>query len=109
MALLTAQLVDPAGTQISFVAAAGGGDTFKPTNDRAKLLVNNGGGASINVTIPTPGTVGGLAVADRVVAVTNGTIKAIPLLKNLYQDPADGLIDITYSAVTSVTVAIITD
>jgi len=109
MALLTQQLIDPAGTTVTFAAATSGGDTFKPVSDRAKLLVKNDSGGSINVTLTTFKTVTGLTVPNRVVAVAAGVIKAIPLLKELYADPADGLIDIAYSAVTSVTVAIITD
>jgi len=109
MAALTAQVVDPAGTTVVFSAAASGGDTFKATSDRAKLLIKNDSGASINVTLTVVKTVVGLVVPNRVVAVAAGVIKAIPLLKELYVDPADGLIDIAYSAVTTVTQAVITD
>jgi len=43
------------------------------TNDGKTILrVRNSSGGSLNVTITTPGTVDGLAVADRVVAVGAG-------------------------------------
>lgn len=109
MAALTAQVIDPAGTAITFTAAGGTGDTFKPSGDRAKLIVDNANAGSVNVTIPVHGSVVGLDVPDRVVAVAAGAIAAIPLLKRLYADPADGLIDITCSPTASVTVAVITD
>jgi hypothetical protein len=49
---------------------------------------------------------GALAVADRAVTVTNGTFREIPV-PSRYNDPSTGLASITYSAVTSVTVAAI--
>ena len=107
MALLAHQKISAAaGTAITFAAAAGGGDTYKPTDDASKLLVKNDSAGSIDVTIPVPATVAGLAVSSRVVAVAAGALKAIPLLR-VYADPADDLVDITYSAVTTVTVAIV--
>lgn len=107
MALLTAQKLGvSAGVTLTFAAAAGGGDTFKAEDDLSRLLVKNDSAGSINVTITVPATVAGLAVSSRVVAVAAGAIRAIPLLM-VYVDPADGLLDITYSAVTTVTVAVV--
>lgn len=81
---------------------AGGGDVI--------LLVENGSGSSINVTIQTPATTDGLAVADQVVAVAAGVTKAIgPFRPATYDRPtgaADaGLVYVDFSAVTSVTCA----
>lgn len=109
MALLNAQLVDADGHTVTLAPASVGGDTFKPTSDRAKLMVRNGSGASINVTVATPGTVGGLAISERVMPVAAGAIAFLPLYKHLYANPADGLLSITYSAVTTVDVAVIYD
>ncbi|WP_116051680.1 hypothetical protein [Amycolatopsis palatopharyngis] len=109
MAALTAQVIDTAGTAVTFASADVAGDTFKASNDRAKLKVDNASAGSITVTIPVHRSVVGLDVPDRVVAVAAGAFTEIPLLKSLYADPADGNIDITYSAVASVTVAITTD
>lgn len=109
MALLTAQTVGRAGVQLAFEAADAAGDTFLPTSDRAKLLVRNDDASPHTVTIVTPGTVAGLAVDDTEVTVAAGEIEAVPLYKQLYADPSDGLIDITYDDVTSVDVAVITD
>lgn len=104
MALLSPQQISKAGLAPSTTSAAGGGDTVA-TGDRVYLYVNNGAGAPITVTIATPGTVSGLAVADQTVSVTNGTFKLIgPITRELFGDD-DGIAAITYSSATSVTVA----
>jgi hypothetical protein len=105
MALLTKQDASPlAGNVITPVAAAGGGDTMVG-GQGMNLYVNNGGGAPITVALVTPEVVeGSLAVTDRAVSVTNATFKVIPV-PSRYNDPITGLASITYSAVTSVTVA----
>lgn len=107
MALLEHQLLDPAGTKITFAAAASGGDTYKVDDDKSILLVKNDDAAAKTVTLVTPGTVRGLAIPDRQVTVDAGSVEAIPLYRDLYRDPADGLVDITYSAVTSTSVAVV--
>jgi hypothetical protein len=81
---------------------------------RCFLSVINGGGASINVTVLTPGVVDGdLAVADRVVAVPVGTTpKLIPLTSPNYRQPSSAGADagrayVDYSAIASVTRAVV--
>lgn len=103
MALLTTQQMTSAGAAITAVSAAGGGDTLDISNGRTFLWCNNGGGSSITVTLVTPGTVDGdLTVQDRAVSVTNGTWKMIgPLNPAVY----GSVVSITYSGVTTVTVA----
>ena len=92
------------GATITPVSAAGGGDTMVGGSARF-LYVNNGGGSPITVTLATPETVeGALAVADRAITVTNATFRIIPV-PSRYNDPSTGLTSITYSGVTSVTVA----
>lgn len=107
MATLTRQVLTNVGTEIEFDPAAPGGDKAVPGSG-VKLLVNNASGSSINVILATPGTVDGdLAIADRTVAVAAGTIKGIPLAA-LYANRSDsGLAAWTYSATTTVTVAVI--
>ncbi len=101
MAALSVQQISIAGLTPTMVAAAGGGDTV-PAGDRNFLLVRNGGGSGITVTVTTPGTVGGLAIADATVSVGAGADKLIgPLTASLFGDPAA----VAYSGVTSVTVA----
>ncbi|MFJ2701887.1 hypothetical protein ACIO3R_01645 [Streptomyces sp. NPDC087428] len=87
------------------VAATGAGDTA-PVGPGTFLLVINGGGASRTVTVATPGTVAGHAVADATLVVAAGKSGVIPLT-NLFRG-ATGRAAITYDAVTSVTVAVFT-
>ena len=107
-ALASQALVDE-GITVAMTAANvnghsidGGGDTI--------LLVNNGSGASINVTIQTAATTDGLAVADQVVAVAVGALKAIGPFRSATYDRAAGDTDggkvyVDFSAVTTVTCA----
>ena len=82
-------------------AAAVGGDTALVGPNRF-LYVNNGSGGSITVTVATPGTVSGLAIADPTYAIAAGKMGLIPLT-NVFRG-ATGRAAITYSAVTTVTV-----
>lgn len=104
MAVLGYQQVAIAGLAPTLVAATVGGDQL-PTNDRGALMVKNGSGSSINVTVNVPGnTKYGLANPDPVVAVAAGATELIGPFPSDLADPADGLVHITYSAVTTVTV-----
>jgi len=67
------------------------------------LIVENGSGGSLTVTITTPGTVDSQAIADRTVTVADGTKKAIgPFTRSVYND-SDGNVTVGYSATSSVT------
>jgi hypothetical protein len=106
MATLTVTDISRSGVDIAGVAAAAGGDQFANTGAEF-LLVANAGGAPITVTLATAETVDGLAVADRTVAVSNGVGKVIgPFLRHAYSD-ANGMVQITYSDVTSVGVKVL--
>jgi len=104
MAVLSTQVLVPAGAAGTLAAAAGGGDTFTP-GDGVWLEVNNGDASAKTVTIATPGTMEGLAVADRVCVIPAGERWKIPVPARLYA-AGDGTGSITYSAVTSVTVGV---
>lgn len=106
MATLTTQNIDTDGLTPTYAAAAGGGDKMLP-GDHDFLHVKNGGGSPITVTLVTPSTVDTLAVDNRAVAVANGAEAMIKVTSELYRDPTDGLASITYSGVTTVTVAAI--
>lgn len=70
------------------------------------LIVKNASGASINVTLVTPGTLGtGDAYPDKVIAVPAAAERWIPVLQD-YQGPS-GVAAVTFSAVASVTAAAI--
>lgn len=107
MANLATQVITLEGVGPTYAAAAGGGDTFTPGDD-VFLHVKNGGGAPITVTVVTPNTVGTLAIADVTVSVPAAGERMIgPMPRQTFSRSADGLGDITYSAVTSVTVAVL--
>ena len=101
---LTPTALASTGATVSLAAANVDGHTIPGTGD-VFLLVFNGSGGSINGTAVTPGTQDGLAIADEVVAVANGAQKIIgPFAPRSFTDEADNLVDINFSAVTTVTV-----
>lgn len=106
MALLTVNSVVAAGLLAAPVAASGGGDTVQlsPINDdRTVLQVTNGGGSPITVTLVDPGsTPAGNTTTAPAVSIAAGATRFFPLNPNLV-NPATGLLNITYSGVTSVT------
>jgi hypothetical protein len=108
MATLTTQVINRAGAVITPVAAAGGGDAMT-CGSGMMLQVVNGGGGSITVTLAIPSGASGfsnVAYTSLAVVVANGVTKWIgPVAAQLFQDPTTGLCTITYSGVTSVTVA----
>ena len=73
------------------------------------LEVVNGGGSPITVTLAVPSSrtyEANVAITSPTVSLTNGTTKWIgPIDAGTFMDPTTGLCTITYSAVTSVTVA----
>lgn len=107
MAVLTAATVSRAGTDVAGVAAGAGGDSFANTG-KEFLEVKNGSGASITVTLDVQATLEGMAVTDPTVAVAAGATKIIgPFPTHLFND-ANGRANVTYSAVTTVTVKVLT-
>jgi hypothetical protein len=102
MTALTPQVVSIAGTAPTYNAAGAGGDTV-PAGERTWIHVKNGSASPITVTVTTPGTVSGLAIADVSVSVpaTTGEKLIGPLPTSLFGDP----VQIAYSAAASVTVA----
>lgn len=103
MALLTYQQPKLTGTTITYAAASAGGDTLGHTTGGV-LRVKNGDAAAKTVTVVTPGnTAYGQADPDIPVTVAAGAEVAIgPFPAGL---AVDGVVSVTYSAVTSVTVA----
>lgn len=101
---ITAQKVPVlAGTAPTF-AAPSASDTA-PVG--STLIVKNGSGASINVTLTTPSTLEtGDAYPDKVYAVPAGQERWIPVLA-VYMDPTTRVAAVAFSATTSVTVAAI--
>jgi hypothetical protein len=105
MAILSAQRLPLGGLQPTYANAASGGDQA-PTGEKLVLHVRNDDASAKTVTVATPGTVGGLAVADASQVIPADGDAFIPL-KSSFRDPMTGRAAITYSAVTSVTVAVL--
>lgn len=103
---LATQSFTSSGAVPTYSAANVDGHTII-NSGKTLLHVKNGSGGSINVTIATPGSADGLALADRVVAVAAGAEKIIGRLNPSVYNNANGKITATFSAVSSVTVAAI--
>lgn len=107
MATVATQQVTRAGLAPAYSAASAGGDAFR-SGPTTFLHVKNASAGSITVTAVTPGTIDGLAVADLAVAVPAGGERMVgPMSGELFNDPVDGLADITWSASASVTFAVV--
>jgi hypothetical protein len=107
--LITPQAGTSAGAAVTFEAANALGNSFRPARGRA-VHVKNGSVSPMDVTLPTPATADGLAIDSRVVTVPAGAHKVIALGAasgaGIYAQP-DGSVNLDYSAVTSVTVAVV--
>lgn len=108
MATLSATQATFAGVAITYVAAGAGGDKFGP-GDRRHFRVKNGSGGAITVTVVVPGnTKYALAQPDIATSVAAGAEFCFGPFPVDLGDPADsGLISVTYSGVTSLTVAVV--
>ena len=115
MALLTAQTPHLDNTELTMAACAGGGDSFA-NNGRQYVLLWNGGASPLTVTFDSPGTcsfgTAANAVHDLAPAVAgNATTPKLciigPFSPGQYND-TNGLVQITYSGVTSLRISVIT-
>jgi hypothetical protein len=106
MALLAPQASAVTGLNVTMSAASGGGDTIVGGSTTA-LIVRNGDASSKTVTIVRPGTTYGTADPDIALVVPAGGLAIFGPIPSEFADPTDpaGGVDVTYSAVTSVTVA----
>lgn len=112
MAVLTVNTIARAGSIIAYVTPTiTVGDQFVAADDmRHFVMVKNGSGSSINVTIAAQTTqarqdgAGVVAVADIVTAVAAGADAMIPVLPDFIK-ANDGKVQVTCSAVTTVSIA----
>ena len=101
------------GVTLAAAAAVDGTNGNQFTNDgRTMIEVTNGSGSSIVATFVTYGsyTVGSkaYAIADSPVSVAAGATKGVgPFDKTLYNNPATGMVEVTWSLGTSVTARVI--
>ena len=110
MATLSTQTVTRAGVLPTYAAANGGGDAMATGTDMM-LHIKNGAASTMTVTLAIPSGASGypnVAYTSTAVVVPNASERMIgPVQSPVYMDPTTGLCTITYSAVTSVTVAAI--
>jgi len=103
---VTAQEVVLTGLEPTLTAANVDGDIIECGGD-VFLWVDNGSAGEVDVTIQTPLTVEGLAVAENVVTVPAGGVRLIgPINRRAFGQPsgdAKGKAYVDFSAVTSVT------
>ena len=107
MATYAVQSVSHAGTQPTWQTPASG--DLAPTGPANYLIVFNGGGSPITVTLPLSPTYDTLAVSSRTVTVPASTLAApapvlIPLPSSVY---GTGTTTVNYSSTTTVSVALI--
>lgn len=104
MATIATQNPGLTGITPTVSSAAGGGDRVVPGT---RVHAINGAGAPTVATIVTPASFRGLAIADQAITIPNGTFpancKVFDVPADLYQDPSDGLVGITFAPTTSVT------
>lgn len=106
MADLALQKLTRAGTAPTFAAASAGGDRF-PRTPKSYLHVKNGSGASITVTLNSIKACDQGFDHDEVVTVPAGADRLIGGFDTDRFADAAGYVNVTYSAVTTVTVAAI--
>lgn len=104
MAALTVQDVTAAGITPVYVAASATGDSF-PNNGRVMLHVKNGGASPITVTIVSAKTCNFGFQHDITVTVNASSEKMIGPFPPERFNNDQGMVQVNYSAVTSVTVA----
>ncbi len=102
MALLNPTTPATTGTVVTG-AAVSSSDTINGNYAGGYLIVINGSGSSINVTIVDPGrTALGNTGTNAAIAVANGASKAIKLTSAMV-DSTTNLITVNFSATTTVT------
>ena len=107
MATLATQVIAQAGLAPTYASCAGGGDKFTP-GDNVFLHVKNTNGSTRTVTVESKvlsnyGTDVNVAV---VVAATTGDVMIGPLPSQRFAG-SDGLGDLSYDAVTGLTIAVV--
>lgn len=109
MAQLTVQNIGLTGLAPTYTSASGGGDTFL-NNGKTFLHVKNAGASAVTVTIDSKVLSNYGTDVDIAVSVPASSERMIGVFDiGRFSDLNTGLANITYSAVTSVTVAVISE
>lgn len=105
MATLATQVQVSGGILPTYASAAGGGDRFTP-GDNTYIEVVNGSGGSITVTIDSKVNSNYGTDVNEVLVVPAGERRKSMFLPAQRFAASDGLGDITYSGVTSLTIGV---
>ncbi len=111
MATLTRQDKTEVGTQLTFASAAGGGDVVDNSDGLTSLIIINGSGGDITVTVTAQNTgatnqeYGTLTKADSATVVAAGETWMVGPFRKVPFNNSSRQIAITYSGVTSLTIA----
>jgi hypothetical protein len=107
VATLSVQTVIRTGTGLepTYASCASGGDEFVNTGNDF-IHIKNGAGGAQTVTIATPVVTDGLAVAENAIAIPAGEERMIGILPKTTYNDGDAKVQLTYSAVTSLTIGI---
>lgn len=112
MALLANQLIHRAGLAPAYVAATGGGDTFAvPDVDTFLHIKVASTATTVTIVMPTSRTPRPeLSYGNNVIAIGAGPVERMigPIDPDLFVDPTTGVVSVTYSQVTGVTVGVFT-
>lgn len=106
MATLATQSITTAGVGATYATpTATTGDRFQPAAGTF-IHIKNANASSCTITITTPFTMDGLALADRVITVPGTSERFIAVPDSLYRS-SDGLGDFVVAPITSVTLAVV--
>lgn len=107
MATLTVQNITRLGLEPTYAACTVGGDKFSPSSETF-LQVKNGSGGALTVTVtPQRVSLGDTTMTMAAVSVdaTTGDTMIGPFPYEFFAAASDGLAAITYSGVTTLTIA----
>lgn len=105
----TPDVVTDAGVAVTRRGSLSTSDTYKFRNSgKTRLLVEKSGAGTCTLTMVTPATVRGLAVADKTATVpaSTGDMAFGPFPPSIYNDE-NGDMSITFSEITGLTAAVI--
>lgn len=109
IALNVTQQIDDAGVAPAYQAGLTTTDTYTFPNDgRVFLHVKKSGAGACTVTVVTPGTVRGKAIADATISIPASTGDKMigPFAPDLYND-ANGLVTVSFSDIAGLTAAVV--
>lgn len=103
--ILTVQEIVAAGVVPTLAAATTDGHSM-PNNGNSFMEISNGHTAAHTVTFVHPGTVDGLAVADRTVSVAAGSTAYVGPFSMNYNQSGGYYIQVDYDSTTALSVGV---